>query len=65
MTKMFQVEIQVESSWVKIGTDEEIKAELGPDFDFAGPGLYLTNTDTLLIIPKNRPLKDLWNILGI
>ena len=55
---------QVDSSWTISGTGNEIETKLEHDFAydfvFKGPGLYLTDTDTLLIISRNRS-SDVWH----
>jgi hypothetical protein len=37
--------------WTHSGTGKQIETYLGNDFKFNGPGVYLTATDTLLIVP--------------
>jgi hypothetical protein len=39
--------------WSESGTIEELSKRI-EDFAFSGPGFYLTKTDTLLVIPKQR-----------
>jgi len=41
------------------GNKERIEQEFG--IDFKGPGFYLSNTDTLLIIPLNTYIEKTWH----
>jgi hypothetical protein len=40
--------------WDLSGTAEELQKQIGNGFKFNGPGFYLTDSDTLLIIPRRR-----------
>jgi hypothetical protein len=46
------MKIQVERDWVKVGTAAELEAAVGNGFKFKGPGFYLTDKDTVLIVPR-------------
>lgn len=47
--------LQVRPDWSATMTPEKFRKELGIEFD--GPGLYLSKTDTVLVVP-NRPNND-------
>jgi len=46
-------------AWNMIGNKERIEQEF--KIKFKGPGFYLSNTDTLLIIPLNTEFKKIWH----
>jgi hypothetical protein len=50
--------VQVERDWVWVGTAGQLEKEIGNGFKFSGPGFYLTNTDTVLIIPREFDDRD-------
>lgn len=50
--------IQTNPDWTMYGTAREIEFQL-PGFKFNGPGTYLTNTDTVLIIAISRNEKTI------
>ena len=43
--------------WKEIWTMEEMEKELN-NFKFDGPGFYMTNTDTVLVIPYNLDIEN-------
>jgi hypothetical protein len=53
--------------WTETGTGEELQNNIGNGFIFKGPGIYLSNTDTLLVLTKARgdggeiTAKNIWN----
>lgn len=49
--------MKVSPDWSITGTKEKIEKEL-PNFKFNGPGMYLTKTDTVLILTS--PCTPLW-----
>lgn len=40
--------------WDEEGTKKELQETIGDEFVWNGPGIYLTDTDTLLIVTKER-----------
>lgn len=58
--------MQLEPDWRTLySSPEDIEKDL-PGFKFHGPGMYLTKTDTVIIIPRppeNAPTpENVWNI---
>ena len=51
--------IATDPDWVMYGTATKIEKEL-VGIKFKGPGVYLTKTDTVLILPYNRAKETFW-----
>lgn len=44
----------IEPDWDETGTWEELEESIGSGFKYHGPGIYLSDTDTLLIFTQER-----------
>ncbi len=44
----------IKPDWEIAGTAVELETDLGGEFRFAGPGWYLTDTDTTLVFPEGE-----------
>ena len=50
--------METELAWNMMGNKERIEQEFG--IEFKGPGFYLSNTDTILIMPLNTDFEKIW-----
>ena len=56
--------LQVNSDWFQSGTPQELEDYIGEGrFKYIGPGLYLTNNQTILVVANeetDNPWKKTW-----
>jgi hypothetical protein len=52
--------IEFRPDWVGIWSVEEAEKEL-TGFKFAGPGFYHVAPDTMLVVPIERKLEEIWH----
>ena len=50
---------QLRPDWTMQGTGAEIERAIGGDFRFSGPGFYLSETDTALVVPTGEIEPDI------
>lgn len=54
--------MQVEPDWTtNLTSPEEFQREF--EMPYAGPGFYLADTDTLLVVPTTQPASRVWHKL--
>lgn len=53
--------MEIKPDWYTTGTKKQIEEEIGDGFSLKGPGLYLSNNDTILVIMPNRTPRTFWN----
>lgn len=54
-----EIQCDYQPNWKQVSTANDIQLEL-KGFTFKGPGWYHTKTDSMLVIPLNRPIDKLW-----
>jgi len=51
--------LSLNSDWFLTGTKDQLEEQL-KSFTFDGPGFYLTNHDTLLVVPCGFDIENPW-----